>query len=123
MARQTTRLPCPAGGPRGAEAGEAPPQRKGMTMTMVTGTDLLAPDQDPDGDGRDEAAVAELAVVKPTNVRECLADDTGATTAEYAITTLAACGFAALLVIVLKSDPLKEMITGVITGALGLGGA
>ena len=63
-----------------------------MTMTMVTGTDLLAPDQDPDGDGRDEAAVAELAVVKPANVRECLADDTGATTAEYAITTLAAFG-------------------------------
>ncbi|GAA4515117.1 hypothetical protein GCM10023159_24760 [Brevibacterium yomogidense] len=35
----------------------------------------------------------------------------------------AACGFAALLVIVLKSDPLKDMITGVITTALGLGGA
>jgi hypothetical protein len=92
-------------------------------MTMVTGTDLLAPDQGPDEDGWDEAAAAELAVVKPANARECLADDTGATTAEYAITTLAACGFAALLVIVLKSDPLKEMITGVITGALGLGGA
>ncbi|WP_084500374.1 DUF4244 domain-containing protein [Brevibacterium album] len=63
------------------------------------------------------------AVVSPASVRECLADDTGATTAEYAITTLAACGFAALLVVVLKSDPLREMITGVITGALGLGGA
>jgi Flp pilus assembly pilin Flp len=61
--------------------------------------------------------------VEPGSIRECLADDTGATTAEYAITTLAACGFAALLVVVLKSDPLKEMITGVITGALGLGGA
>ena len=94
-----------------------------MTMTMVTGTDPMVPDQGPDGDGRDEAVTAELAVVKPSSVRECLADDTGATTAEYAITTLAACGFAALLVIVLKSDPLKEMITGVITGALGLGGA
>ncbi|SLM97443.1 hypothetical protein FM105_07120 [Brevibacterium yomogidense] len=62
-------------------------------------------------------------VVSPGTVRECLSDDTGATTAEYAITTLAACGFAALLVVVLKSDPLQEMITGVITGALGLGGA
>lgn len=82
--------------------------------------------------GHDSATVEEAApgalsdggvVVRPGSIRECLADDTGATTAEYAITTLAACGFAALLVIVLKSDPLKDMITGVITGALGLGGA
>ncbi|MFP3397363.1 DUF4244 domain-containing protein [Brevibacterium sp. H602] len=47
--------------------------------------------------------------------------DAGATTAEYAITTLAACGFAALLVVVLKSEPIKELITGVISSALGLG--
>ncbi|WP_166970315.1 DUF4244 domain-containing protein [Brevibacterium atlanticum] len=49
-------------------------------------------------------------------------DDTGATTAEYAITTLAACGFAALLVVILKSEPIKELVTGVIETALGLGG-
>lgn len=48
-------------------------------------------------------------------------DDTGATTAEYAITTLAACGFAAVLVLVLKSDGVRELVTGVITSALGLG--
>ncbi|GAA1637068.1 MULTISPECIES: DUF4244 domain-containing protein [Brevibacterium] len=47
--------------------------------------------------------------------------DTGATTAEYAITTLAACGFAALLVVILKSEPIKELVTGVIQAALGLG--
>lgn len=47
--------------------------------------------------------------------------DTGATTAEYAITTLAACGFAALLVIILKSEPIRDMVTSVITAALGLG--
>lgn len=47
--------------------------------------------------------------------------DTGATTAEYAITTLAACGFAALLVVILKSEPIKELVTGVIQTALGLG--
>lgn len=47
--------------------------------------------------------------------------DTGATTAEYAITTLAACGFAALLVVILKSEPIKELVTGVIETALGLG--
>jgi len=48
--------------------------------------------------------------------------DSGATTAEYAITTLAACGFAALLVVILKSGPIKELVTGVIQTALGLGG-
>lgn len=48
--------------------------------------------------------------------------DRGATTAEYAITTLAACGFAALLVLVLKSDGIQAAVTGVITSALKLGG-
>lgn len=47
--------------------------------------------------------------------------DAGATTAEYAITTLAACGFAALLVVILKSEPIKDLVTGVIQTALGLG--
>ena len=48
--------------------------------------------------------------------------DRGATTAEYAITTLAACGFAALLVVVLKSYGIQNLITGVISSALKLGG-
>lgn len=79
------------------------------------------PERSPGPPEGPDTGPVERVVVRPGTVRECLADDTGATTAEYAITTLAACGFAALLVIVLKSDPLKEMITGVITGALGLG--
>ncbi|WP_231445756.1 DUF4244 domain-containing protein [Brevibacterium zhoupengii] len=52
---------------------------------------------------------------------EAWGPDAGATTAEYAITTLAACGFAALLVVILKSEPIKELVTGVIQTALGLG--
>ncbi|GEB21940.1 DUF4244 domain-containing protein [Brevibacterium aurantiacum] len=36
-------------------------------------------------------------------------------------TTAAACGFAALLVVILKSEPIKELVTGVIQTALGLG--
>ncbi|MFB9775405.1 DUF4244 domain-containing protein [Brevibacterium otitidis] len=51
-----------------------------------------------------------------------LASDEGATTAEYAITTLAACGLAALLVTLLKSETLLELVTGVITSAFGLAG-
>lgn len=48
--------------------------------------------------------------------------DAGMTTAEYAIGTLAACGFAALLVGILKSGQVKALLLGVITKALALGG-
>lgn len=52
---------------------------------------------------------------------ERLSDDTGATTAEYAITTLAACGFAAVLVVLLKSGEVRDLLMGIITAALSLG--
>ena len=48
--------------------------------------------------------------------------EAGMATAEYAIGTLAACGFAALLVAILKGGQVKALLLGVITTALGLGG-
>lgn len=48
--------------------------------------------------------------------------DAGMATAEYAIGTLAACGFAALLVAILKGGQVKALLLGVITKALSLGG-
>lgn len=57
-----------------------------------------------------------------TSLRERLADDSGATTAEYAITTLAACGFAALLVGILSSGEVRGLLLGIIQKALALGG-
>ena len=45
----------------------------------------------------------------------------GATTAEYAITTLAACGLAAVMVVLLKSDPIQQLLLDVVSGAIGLG--
>lgn len=50
-----------------------------------------------------------------------LRGERGATTAEYAITTLAACGFAAVLVILLKSGEVRSLLMGIITAALSLG--
>ena len=44
----------------------------------------------------------------------------GAATAEYAIATVAAAGFAGLLAVVLKSSSVQGMLTGLITGALGV---
>jgi hypothetical protein len=43
-------------------------------------------------------------------------------TAEYAIGTVAACGFAALLVAILKGGQVKTLLLGIITKALALGG-
>jgi hypothetical protein len=47
--------------------------------------------------------------------------ESGMATAEYAIGTLAACGFAALLVAILKGGQVKALLLGIITKALSLG--
>lgn len=45
----------------------------------------------------------------------------GMTTAEYAVGTLAAVAFAAVLMVVVKSGPVKSALASVITTALGIG--
>ena len=45
----------------------------------------------------------------------------GMTTAEYAVGTLAAVAFAAVLMVVVKSGPVKAALVSVITTALGIG--
>lgn len=52
---------------------------------------------------------------------EELLPDSGMATAEYAIATLAACGFAALLVAILSGGEVKAALLGIITKALSLG--
>ncbi len=60
-------------------------------------------------DGRRQRMAAARAVLR---------DDRGAVTAEYAIATLAAVGFAGLLVVVLRSDEVRAMLTDLVRGAL-----
>ncbi|MFD2841786.1 DUF4244 domain-containing protein [Populibacterium corticicola] len=48
-----------------------------------------------------------------TNVEEGLA------TAEYAIAMIAAAGFAGLLIVILKSEPVRAALTSIIETALG----
>ncbi|HIY23024.1 MAG TPA: DUF4244 domain-containing protein [Candidatus Brachybacterium merdigallinarum] len=55
------------------------------------------------------------------SVDRVLRDDTGASTAEYAITVLAACGFAAVLVALLASGEVRDLLMGIITSALSQG--
>ena len=49
------------------------------------------------------------------------AADAGMATAEYAIATLAACGFAGLLVTILRSGEVRGLLLGVIRDALSVG--
>ena len=54
--------------------------------------------------------------------RPRLDDDRGAATAEYAVATLAAVGFAGLLVVIMRSDEVRQMLTDVVRTALTLPG-
>ena len=47
----------------------------------------------------------------------------GAATAEYAIATMAAVGFAGLLVVIMRSDEIREILTGLVRNALTYVGA
>ena len=45
-------------------------------------------------------------------------NDSGAATAEYAIATMAAVGFAGLLVVIMRSDEVKEILLDLVRSAL-----
>lgn len=47
-------------------------------------------------------------------------DDVGMATAEYAVATLAACGFAGLLVTILRGNEVRGLLLGIIRRALAL---
>ena len=49
------------------------------------------------------------------------ASERGAATAEYAISTLAACGFAGLLLVILRSGEVRGLLLGIIRRALSVG--
>ena len=51
-----------------------------------------------------------------------LADERGAATAEYAIATMAAVGFAGLLVVIMQSDEVRGILTDLVRTALTVGG-
>jgi hypothetical protein len=47
-------------------------------------------------------------------------DDVGMATAEYAIATVAAAGFAGLLIALLRSDEVRGLLMGIVRGALSV---
>ncbi|WP_255366354.1 DUF4244 domain-containing protein [Cellulomonas sp. KH9] len=67
--------------------------------------------------GRSRTVVASTAArLRAVHAR---AGDAGMATAEYAIATLAAVGFAGVLVVVLKGNEVKSLLTGIVRQALG----
>ena len=46
----------------------------------------------------------------------------GSATAEYAIATMAAVGFAGLLVVIMRSDEVRGILTDLVRNALSFGG-
>jgi hypothetical protein len=50
-----------------------------------------------------------------------LAGEEGAATAEYAVATMAAVGFAGLLIIILRGDEVRGILTDLVRNALSVG--
>jgi Flp pilus assembly pilin Flp len=57
-----------------------------------------------------------------TAAGKLLRDEEGAATAEYAIATMAAVGFAGLLVVIMRSDEVRGLLTDIIRTALSIPG-
>lgn len=55
-------------------------------------------------------------------IRARLREERGAATAEYVVATMAAVGFAGLLVIILKGDAVRQLLTDLVQKALTVGG-
>jgi hypothetical protein len=55
-------------------------------------------------------------------VQGALADERGSATAEYAVATMAAVGFAGLLVLILRGDEVRGILTDLVRRALTVAG-
>jgi hypothetical protein len=64
---------------------------------------------------------ADRGVGTLRRVARRLAGERGAATAEYAVATMAAVGFAGLLVIILRGDEVRGILTDLVRNALTVG--
>ncbi|WP_136519080.1 DUF4244 domain-containing protein [Cellulomonas telluris] len=90
--------------------------------TAVTDADAAGAVRPAGGDleGGDLEVAGSAGAVAAGGARlRALAGDAGMATAEYAIATLAAVGFAGLLVVILKGNEVKGLLTGIVRQALG----
>ena len=57
----------------------------------------------------------------PRSLRRLRTDDAGAATAEYLVATMAAVGFAGLLIVILRGDEVRGILTELVRNALSVG--
>jgi hypothetical protein len=62
--------------------------------------------------------LSATAFEQAMSMKKKLFEETGAATAEYVVATMAAVGFATLLVSILKSDQVKQLLFDMVTKAL-----
>lgn len=62
--------------------------------------------------------VSRRTAVLRARIAHVARDDTGAATAEYAIATMAAVAFAGMLVVIMRSDAVRGILTSLIERAL-----
>ena len=68
-----------------------------------------------------DAGQQEVPGVTGGEAERELGPDAGMATAEYAMATLAACGFAGLLIAILRSDEVRQLLLGIVRQGLSLG--
>ncbi len=59
--------------------------------------------------------------LRPLGLVAARAREAGTTTAEYAVATLAACGFAGLLLVIMRSGEVRGLLLGIVRRALAVG--
>ncbi len=70
--------------------------------------------------GRSGPASTSLRTLTTRSARALFLDETGAATAEYAIATMAAVAFAGLLVVIMRSDEVRGILTDLVRRALSV---
>ncbi|GAA2074505.1 DUF4244 domain-containing protein [Microbacterium hatanonis] len=78
------------------------------------------PTSDPDAAAAADGAATDDDIPTLTRRRaaQLFGDDAGAATAEYAIATMAAVAFAGLLVVIMRSDEVRGILTDLVRRAL-----
>ena len=74
------------------------------------------------GGARSRLAGRDPGLSRPHQLLRLVREERGAATAEYAVATLAAVGFAGLLVVIMRSDEVRQMLTDVVRTALTIPG-
>ena len=75
-----------------------------------------------ESESESESGPGAEAGAEPLPRRSRWRDERGAATAEYAIATMAAVGFAGLLVVILRSDEVRALLTDIVRHALSIPG-